>query len=135
MSFKAVIEDTIAQKIEEIKKYEKVVPYKYGGNTTAGWDCSGFTQWALNYLGVSIPRTASEQSKGGVAININDMSLWQPGEVLCYSLNGKITHAALYLGDGMLMHALNNETGTVIHSVAYYERIDTNTLATVRRYL
>lgn len=126
-------------KIREIQEKYINVPYKWGGsNPSTGWDCSGFTQWALSYLGVSIPRSAASQAQGGKAINPFDMSQWQPGDVLCYynTTTGKIGHAALYLGDGKLMHALNNRVGTVIHDVDYYERIDKETqIVAVRRYL
>lgn len=49
--------------IEQIKKYAGT-PYTWGGSSPSGWDCSGFTQWALNYLGASIPRSAAMQSQG-----------------------------------------------------------------------
>lgn len=133
-----VVESYIA-KIKEIQEKYINIPYKWGGtNPSTGWDCSGFTQWALSYLGVSIPRTAASQAQGGQAINPFNMSEWKPGDVLCYynTTTGKIGHAALYLGDGKLMHALNNRTGTIIHDVDYYERIDKETqLVAVRRYL
>lgn len=124
------------KKIEEIKSYEGY-PYVSGGNTPEGWDCSGFTQWALNYLGVKIGRSAEAQFNGGTVIDMTDMSSWQPGDVLIYiSPSGYYSHAALYIGDGLLMHALNPSRGTVIQEVDYYERVDqSNTLAGVRRYL
>ena len=40
------------------------VPYRSGGGSPSGWDCSGFTKWALEYLGVSIPRTSVIQAAG-----------------------------------------------------------------------
>lgn len=126
----------LQKKIEEIKAYEGY-PYVYGGNTPEGWDCSGFTQWTLNYFGVSIGRTAEAQFNGGSEVDMNDMSCWKPGDILVYiSTSGEYSHTALYLGDGMLMHALNPNRGTVIQEVEYYEKVDrSNTLAGVRRYL
>ena len=131
------IPDELAQLVKYTTGKTKV-QYVWGGTSLSGWDCSGFTQWALSYLGVSIPRTAASQAQGGTAIDPLDMSQWQPGDVICYynTTTGKIGHAALYLGDGKLMHALNNRTGTMIHDVDYYERIDKETYrVTVRRYL
>lgn len=126
----------VAIKIEQIKKYAGT-PYRWGGSSPSGWDCSGFTQWALNYLGASIPRSAAMQSQGGTAINPYDMSVWKTGDVICYvNRSGRISHAALYIGNGQLMHALNTRVGTVIHGVDYYEWLDKETTrVTVRRYL
>lgn len=125
----------ISQKLAYIRMYEGT-RYFYGGSTPAGWDCSGFTQWALNYLGVSIPRSSSQQAVAGTAVPHTNMALWKPGDVLIYSGNGRVRHVALYLGNGMLMHALNPRVGTVIQAVDYYERIDSvNNLCGVRRYL
>ena len=126
----------IQSKIEYIKQF-KGVPYVLGGNTTSGWDCSGFTWWALKYLGVSNPpRTALQQSIGGINVNKNNMSEWKPGDILVYTAGGVVNHVALYLGNGQLMHALNPTTGTTIQGVEYYEQWDSrNQLALVRRYL
>lgn len=128
--------ESFEKKITEIKKYVGT-PYRYGGATTSGWDCSGFTQWALKYLGISIPRTSYDQAKGGISINRKDKNLWKPGDILLYTnSSGNVNHVALYLGDGMLMHALNAKYGTLIQSVDYYEIWDKgNTLVGVRRYL
>ena len=126
----------IEGKIEEIKKYI-YVPYRYGGTTPSGWDCSGFTQWALYYLGgVTIPRTTYQQAAGGVNVDKNNRNAWQPGDILVYQSSSGFSHVALYLGDGMLMHALNAKYGTLIQGVDYYEQWDRgNQLALVRRYL
>ncbi len=125
----------VAGKIEELKKYT-YVPYVWGGTSTMGWDCSGFTQWALNFIAdLRIPRLAQDQALGGTYVNPNNMYVWKPGDVLCYSTGGSISHVAIYLGDGMLMHALNERYGTLIQSVEYYERWDGGTyLSGVRRY-
>ena len=101
-----------------------------------GWDCSGFTQWALGYLGVSIPRVSYDQAAGGTWVDPSNMASWKPGDILVYSSDIYASHVALYLGDGMLMHSLNENFGTIIQSVEYYEWWDTGTyLSGVRRYL
>ena len=128
--------ESIEKKIEEIKKYV-TTPYLYGGTTTKGLDCSGFTQWALKYLGITIPRSSYDQATGGIAISKKDKSLWKSVDILLYADKSvSISHVALYLGDGMLMHALNSKYGTLIQGVDYYETWDKgNSLVGVRRYL
>ena len=125
----------VDKKIEEIKKYT-ITPYVYGGTSILGWDCSGFTQWAVHQLsGVIIPRTSQQQATQGTSVNINKMEEWKPGDVLVYSNGYSYDHVALYLGKGMLMHALNSKYGTIIQGVQYYESWDSkNHLVMVRRY-
>ena len=128
--------NVISQKIDQLRQYT-YVPYRYGGASINGWDCSGFTQWALASLGVAIPRTSISQSQNGVFVDPYDQTQWKPGDILCYQgVNGQISHVALYLGNGELMHALNTKRGTLIQGVDYYERWDSGTtLAVVKRYL
>lgn len=125
----------ISAKLNEITKYT-YVPYVSGGTSTSGWDCSGFTQWAMKQMGVSIPRTAAEQSKVGKSISVSDKSQWKPGDLLYFKMNGRIGHAALYLGNGQMMHALNPRYGTYITSVDAYCKWDKqNVLTYVKRVL
>lgn len=121
--------------IDFVRKYNgtKYVP---GGISPSGWDCSGFTQWALKCLGVSIPKLAEQQAMEGTPVSIHRPSQWKPGDILVYSSGGKVNHVALYLGDNQLMHALNSKYDTLIQDVDYYEKWDKkNTLTGVRRYL
>ena len=121
--------------IENLKKYVNV-NYVSGGSTPDGWDCSGFSSWAINFLfEKTIARTAAEQAKGGTEIDKNDMSVWEPGDLLFYESGGRINHVAVYLGNGLMMHALNTKYNTIIQDVEYYESWDKkNTLVKVRRY-
>lgn len=110
--------------------------YVSGGATPSGWDCSGFTQWALRqYFGVSIPKSASAQGSGGAYVSVGDRSSWRPGDILAYSNGSRISHVALYIGNGQIMHALNTKHGTIIQGVDYYENWDSgNHLVAVKRY-
>ena len=110
-------------KIEEIKKYEGY-PYAYGGNTPSGWDCSGFVQWIYkNILGVSLPRTTYYQAQQGTAISIYNMDLWRPGDLVFFG-SGSVSHVGIYLGDGLMIHALGTKYGTRIDDVVWYDNWD-----------
>lgn len=126
---------TAKNKLEPIKQYT-YVPYRSGGTTTSGWDCSGFTKWALKeYYGIDIPKGAAAQGYSGKKISMSNRQKWKPGDVLIYQDGGRIGHVALYLGDNKLMHALNSRLGTIIQDVDYYERWDGGTrLIGVRRF-
>lgn len=77
------------------------VMYVHGGNTPAGWDCSGFTQWIFAHFGVSLPRTAAEQRAYAKAHG-HRHSTPQVGDLMAMNDN---SHMAIYLGNGMMMHA------------------------------
>ena len=129
-----VVEGKVPGYIDFIRKYNGT-RYVWGGTTPAGWDCSGFTQWALKSMGVSIPRLAEQQAAAGKSVNVRNRSQWKPGDILVYSSGGAPNHVALYLGNNQLMHALNSKYDTLIQDVDYYETWDSKTTLTgVRRY-
>lgn len=112
--------------------------YVWGGTSpVSGWDCSGFVQWTYKtHFDTDLPRTASMQSTVGEEVNLNNRSLWVPGDLIFYRRDngqGIIGHVAVYLGDGMMIHALNENMGTIIQSVDFYETFDTNKIYCVRR--
>ena len=88
-----------------------LVPYVWGGTTTAGWDCSGFTQYVYAQFGVSLPHYSGSQANCGMYVASRANA--QPGDLLA---NG--THAAIYIGGGMVVNALNPYQGTGICSVS-----------------
>ena len=78
-------------------------------------DCSGFTRGVYKHFGIDLPRTASAQSNVGVEIPISKI---QPGDLVFYSSGGNVvTHAALYIGNGKIMHARTPRLGVGIDSV------------------
>lgn len=87
-------------------------PYVYGGNSlTNGTDCSGFTSLVFANFGISLPRTAPAQAYVGRAVSISDI---QPGDLVLHGYDGVVIHAALYIGNNQVVHALNSNTGIVV---------------------
>ncbi len=68
------------------------VPYRYGGSTPAGFDCSGFVQYVYAQFGVALPRTVSQQAAAGVRISREDA---RPGDIVIMA-----GHNGIYLGNG-----------------------------------
>lgn len=92
-------------------------PYVYGGNSlTNGVDCSGFTQQILKKFGYSINRTSKTQILNGTRVNANELL---PGDLVFYGYSGVISHVAMYIGDGKIIHANSSKTG-IITSNLYY---------------
>ncbi|WP_033517949.1 C40 family peptidase [Bifidobacterium cuniculi] len=80
-------------------------PYVSGGTTPAGWDCSGFVQYVFAQFGISLPRTSGAQA--GVGVAVPSLAQAQPGDIIA---NG--AHAAIYVGNGLVVNALNPSQGT-----------------------
>jgi len=71
------------------------IDYIYGGTTTAGFDCSGFTQYVFGKVGISLPRTAEEQRQ-----SLTPVSDPQPGDLVFFG--APAYHNGIYAGNGML---------------------------------
>jgi peptidoglycan DL-endopeptidase CwlO len=87
-------------------------PYVFGGTgpCNSGFDCSGLTQAAWAYAGVSIPRTSYDQA-GLPSVSMSEL---QPGDILEFNGDG---HVAIYVGGGMLIDALH--TGVPVEKVPF----------------
>ena len=88
-------------------------PYVYGGaSLTNGTDCSGFTMSVYAHFGYGLSRSSYTQVNNGRAVS---MSSLQPGDLLFYKYGGStISHVAIYIGGGQIIHASTEETGIII---------------------
>jgi peptidoglycan DL-endopeptidase CwlO len=75
-------------------------PYTWGGSGPNQFDCSGLVMWAFQQAGISLPHSSQALARGGQAV---DMSQMQPGDVVTYYSDA--SHAGIYIGDGMMVHA------------------------------
>lgn len=76
----------------------KGIPYKFGGNTTSGFDCSGFTRYVFEKAGKSLARNSYAQYAGSTKVTNP-----QPGDLVFFSKSGSpsgIFHVAIYTGNG-----------------------------------
>ena len=97
-------------------------PYRFGGDSLKhGIDCSAFVQKIYAKFKIHLPRTAEEQYRvAGVPVSIKRL---QPGDLLFFhTLNyARVTHVAIYIGNGKFIHAAGRRSGVKIsHFSKYY---------------
>lgn len=88
-------------------------PYVWGGSSlTNGTDCSGFTMSVYAHFGYSLNRSSYTQVYNGRSVSMSEL---QPGDLLFYKYGGStISHVAIYIGGGQIIHASTEETGIII---------------------
>ena len=92
-------------------------PYVWGGESlTKGADCSGFVLKIFQKYGIYLPHSSRAQAGYGTRINASDA---KPGDVFFYGKGNSISHVAIYIGNGQIVHASSRKTGIKISS-AYY---------------
>jgi hypothetical protein len=95
---------SIAEAIELGKRFIGL-PYLWGGTTSRGYDCSGYTQMLMRQRGHFIPRDSSVQARwdGSETVERDDL---QPGDLLYFGrpAEKKVNHTGMYVGDGTFIH-------------------------------
>lgn len=91
------------------------VPYKWGGTTDKGMDCSGFVQKAYEDAGYSVGRTTQMQALEG-----EEVGDYAPGDILCFGRSKwNIFHTGIYIGDGKFIHSSSPE-GVIVSELDGY---------------
>jgi cell wall-associated NlpC family hydrolase len=109
---------SIPESIDLAKRFLGL-PYLWGGTSSFGFDCSGFTQMLVRVRGVIMPRDADKQAAwtGVAPVDRNDL---QPGDLLFFGASPRtITHTGMYVGDGQFIQATTNN-----HPVIQISRLD-----------
>ena len=77
------------------------VPYKFGGKTPKGFDCSGFTSYIYKHAtGISLASSSKAQARQGHRVQIP-----KPGDLIFFNTSGRASHVGIYIGKGSFIHA------------------------------
>ena len=109
---------TIQESIELAKRFLGL-PYLWGGRSSYGFDCAGFTQMLVRARGINMPRDADQQAAWSGVARIERKNL-QAGDLLFFGSSEKqITHTGMYIGDGQFIH--DTTSG---HPIVQISRLD-----------
>ncbi|MBI5085147.1 MAG: C40 family peptidase [Acidobacteria bacterium] len=85
------------------------LPYTWGGTSSFGYDCSGFTQMLVRRGGVQMPRDAQPQADWEGQQKVEKSGL-QSGDLLYFGASAKkITHTGFYIGNGEFIHSTTSD--------------------------
>jgi cell wall-associated NlpC family hydrolase len=83
--------------------------YVYGGTTTAGFDCSGYTQYVFGKVGISLPRTAEQQRQATTRVTTP-----QPGDLVFFG--SPAHHVGIYAGNGKMWDSEQTGVPVMMHT-------------------
>ena len=112
---------------DEVQLFVKVAtgfigaPYRFGGSSLKGIDCSSFVQKIYRIFDVTLPRNAAQQSK--VGINITRENLTE-GDLVFFHTNRSLGHVGIYIGNNEFVHASSKSKVVRIDSLdtPYYQK-------------
>jgi gamma-D-glutamyl-L-lysine dipeptidyl-peptidase len=103
---------SIDESIELAKRFLGL-PYLWGGRSSFGYDCSGFTQMLVRRRGIIMPRDADLQAAWS-GMQVIDRKDLQAGDLLFFgSAPDKITHTAMFIGNGEFIHATTHSNPVI----------------------
>jgi cell wall-associated NlpC family hydrolase len=106
--------DDLTLKILESAYSYLGTPYRYGGTTPDGFDCSGFVQHVFSENGIQLGRSSREQAQDGKSIPLSDL---KPGDLIFFNMHHRkhywIDHVGLYVGNGQFIHSTSSRTSEI----------------------
>lgn len=115
-----IAQDTLQDRVITFAKRFIDIPYRFGGSTFLGIDCSAFVKKVYALIGFDLPRTAREQFKEGLDIERKDLST---GDLVFFRTYASFpSHVGIYIGDNLFIHASSRGKRVKIDSLdkTYY---------------
>ena len=104
---------TARKHIEERARSQTGAPYRYGGTSPRGFDCSGFTRWVYSGHGASLPHSSDEQF--AMARRPGYKRIWkrsklEVGDLVFHDTSsGRVGHAGIYVGNGRFISSTTSD--------------------------
>ncbi|WP_246120516.1 C40 family peptidase [Cohnella terricola] len=98
------------------------IDYKYGGTTTKGFDCSGFTGYVFNELGIDLPRSSRDLFSWEKSKKIAEDDL-RAGDLVFFNTSGSgVSHVGIYVGNNKFAHAASKGVTITSLDENYYSK-------------
>jgi peptidoglycan endopeptidase LytE len=96
-------------------------PYRFGGSSLKGIDCSSFVQKIYRIFDITLPRNAAQQSKVGISISRENLT---QGDLVFFHTKRSLGHVGIYIGNNEFVHASSKSKGVRIDSLEtpYYQK-------------
>lgn len=110
----------VVKKLYKQYNYWRGAPYKYGGLSRGGVDCSGFVyQSYKSVFNISLPRSTKDQVNRGKRVYINEL---RSGDLIFFKTGYKTRHVGIYVENGKFMHASTSQGVTISNVRSGYWR-------------
>jgi len=108
-------EESLKERVIRVAERMLSVPYRWGGSTLKGLDCSAYVQKVFAFLNLDLPRSAREQYREGVRVEKAELSV---GDLVFFRTYAKFaSHVGIYLGDNRFIHASSHDREVTIDSL------------------
>ena len=94
--------------VAALAKRQIGAPYRWGGSSPSGFDCSGLVRYVYAQVGVSLPHNAAQQYRLGAPVARDSL---EPGDLVFFD---RLRHNGIYIGDGRFIHARQTGRGVNI---------------------
>jgi murein DD-endopeptidase len=96
-------------------------PYRWGGDSPRGFDCSGLVHYSYGRAGAAVPRTSQQLFSAARPVSLGDV---RTGDLVFFRVGGKVSHVGIYLDDGRFVHAPSSGKRVEVASLenGWYER-------------